>query len=520
MIDMLKRHEIQVLRRAAHTWSEIAALSGVSEKTARRIATEDPVVTVDNEAERARRQVGRPSKAEAYRDVLAQALAEDPSLRSVELLHRARVAGYGGGKSAVYALAQTLRVRTVTPLVRFEGLPSEFSQHDFGEVWVTYQDGTEEKVHFFASRLKYSRWVEVSLVPDERVETLVRAVVDHLAAFGGIPLVAVFDRPKTIALKWGRDGVVTEWNPTFAGVALDLGIGVEVCWPYRPQEKGSVENLVGWVKGSFFKQRRFLDRADLDRQLREWLTEANMVRPSRATGVPPSARIAEDRARLRPLKIAPADLALRIPVSVNPTGVVIHDGHPYSMPPDAIGLPGTLYLYRDRVRIIAGRFSADHARQFQPGAGSILPEHRAQRVAAVSGTRARRYLQRQHLIEVGAAALAYLTELTHRRPRAWIHEVERLHTLLQTHGDAALRAAFERGLAEQAIGAEYIAHYLGTTMPPLPFDDADRPSTLLASSPPRAGRIQAEGARRAGAPRRAWTRPSTAASSRRVGGRS
>ena len=518
---MLKRHEIQVLRRAAHTWSEIATLSGVSEKTARRIAAEDPVTSVDNLAERTRRQVGRPSKAEAYRDVLVQALTEDPALRSVELLHRARLAGYCGGKSAVYALAQMLRVRAVTPLVRFDGLPSEFSQHDFGEVWVTYQDGTEAKVHFFASRLKYSRWVEVSLVPDERVETLVRALVEHLAAFGGIPLVAVFDRPKTIALKWGRDGVVTEWNPTFAGVALDLGIGVEVCWPYRPQEKGSVENLVGWVKGSFFKQRRFLDRADLERQLREWLTDANLTRPSRATGVPPSARIAEDRARLRPLKIAPADLALRIPVSVNPTGVVIHDAHPYSMPPDAIGLPGTLYLYRDRVRIIAGRFQADHARQFRPGDSSILPEHRAQRVAAVSGKRARRYLQRQHLLDLGAAALAYLTELTHRRPRTWIPEVERLHALLQTHGDAALRAAFERGLVEQAIGAEYIAHYLGTPMPALPFDDPDRPSTLTASSLPRAGRVQAaEGARRAGAQRRAWTRPSTAVSTRRVGGRS
>ena len=76
--------------------------------------------------------------------------------------------------------------------------------------------------------------------------------------------------------------------PTFAGVVLDLGLGVEVCWPYRPQEKGSVENLVGWVKGSFFKQRRFLDRADLEQQLRAWLTEANTVRPSRATGVPPA----------------------------------------------------------------------------------------------------------------------------------------------------------------------------------------------------------------------------------------
>lgn len=519
MIDMLKRHEIQVLRRAEHTWSEIAALTGVAARTARRIGTEAGITTVDNEAERARRLVGRPSKAEAYREVLVEALTADPALRSVELLHRARLKGYTGGKSALYALAHTLRTRAVTPLVRFEGVPGEFSQHDFGEVWVTYQDGTEAKVHFFASRLKYSRWVEVALVPDERVETLVRALVDHLAAFEGIPLVTVFDRPKTIALKWGRDGVVTEWNPTFAGVALDLGIGVEVCWPYRPQEKGSVENLVGWVKNSFFKQRRFLDRADLEQQLRDWLAEANTIRPSRATGVPPAVRIVEDRARLRPLKVAPAELALRIPVSVTPTGVVMHDGHPYSMPSDAIGLPGTLYLHRDRVRIIAGRFSADHARQFQPGEASILPEHRAQRVAAVSGKRARRYLQRQHLIDLGAPALAYLTELTHRRPRAWIHEVERLHELLQTHGDAAMRTAFERGLAEQAIGVEYIAHYLGTTMPALPFEEA--PPTISAPSLPRGGRVQsAAGARRGGAQRSLWTRASTAASSRRVGGRS
>jgi len=145
------------------------------------------------------------STAEAYRAVLVQALIEDATLRSVELLHRARQAGYTGGKSALYVLVQALRPRRVMPLVRFEGLPGEFSQHDFGEVWVTYQDGTERKVHFFASRLKYSRWVEVSLVADERVETLVRALVEHLTAFGGIPLVTVFDRPKTIALKWGRE---------------------------------------------------------------------------------------------------------------------------------------------------------------------------------------------------------------------------------------------------------------------------------------------------------------------------
>ena len=40
------------------------------------------------------------------------------------------------------------------------------------------------------------------------------------------------------------------------------GIGVELCWPYRAQEKGAVENLVGFVKGSFFKVRGFQDPED------------------------------------------------------------------------------------------------------------------------------------------------------------------------------------------------------------------------------------------------------------------
>jgi len=171
----------------------------------------------------------------------------------------------------------------------------------------------EEKIHFFTSRLKYSGWVEAMQVPDEQVETLVRTLVDQLASFGGIPLVAVFDLPKAIALRWGRVGVVTERNPTVAGMSLGLGLGVGVCGPYRPQEKGSVESLVGWVNGSFFKQRHFLDREDLERQLREWLVETNAVRPLRATGLPPAIRSDEERARLHPLEVVPADLALRIP---------------------------------------------------------------------------------------------------------------------------------------------------------------------------------------------------------------
>ena len=479
MIHMLKRHEIQVLRRAGHSQTDVARLTGVSLGSVRRVEDEAEVTRIDAGQARAR-QVGRPSKAEPYRSFVMQTLATDPALLAVEIFRRAKLAGYPGGKSALYELVHGIRPQMPRPLVRFEGLPGEFSQHDFGQVDVRYLDGRTQRIHFFASRLKYSRWVEVTRVPDERVETLVRTLVDHFADMGGIPLLAVFDRPKTVALKWGRDGQVTEWNATFAGVALDLGLGIELCWPFSPEQKGAVENLVGWVKGSFFKQRRFLDEADLDAQLAAWRLEVNRDRPCRATGVPPAVRLEEERPRLRPLKIAPADLALRLPVVVGPTGVVLHDTHTYSMPPDAIGIAGTLYLYRTRVRIVAGRHEAEHTRLFEPHAKSMLPEHRAQHVAAVSGKRAKRYLQREHLLALGPVALEYVTELTYRRPRSWLRDVDRLHDLLAAHGDEALRAAFARGLAEQAIGAEYIAHYLASTVTspsPIQGDSTGRPDS-------------------------------------------
>src|SRR3989454_11657259 len=199
--------------------------------------------------------------------------------------------------------------------MRFEGLPGEFSQHDFGQIDVRYDDGSSERVHFFASRLKWSRWVEVTLVPNEVAETLIRTLADHFVAFGGVPLCAVFDRPKTVALAWKKDGEVTEWNPIFAYAALEIGFTAEVCWPHAPRQKGSVENLVGWVKGSFFKQRRFVDDADLRTQLAEWRSEVNMRRPCRATGVIPAVRLEEGRPPLRAPQGAPERPAPRAPIA-------------------------------------------------------------------------------------------------------------------------------------------------------------------------------------------------------------
>ena len=225
-----------------------------------------------------------------------------------------------------------------------------------------------------------------------------------------------------------------------------------------------------WVKGSFFKQRRFHDRADLADQLRQWLQEVNTERASRATGMIPAQQLCQERDRLRPLRIAPQQLALRIPVHVGPTAEVYHAGCGYSMPADAAGLPATLYLYRDTVRIVAGRFESRHQRHVAKGTVSRLPQHRAAHLAAISGARGKRYLKRQQLFESGEAAVGFLAELVHRSPRGWSADVEALHEMLQLLGTEAMERAFRAALQVGAISVAFVAQCLGYDQQPSLFE--------------------------------------------------
>jgi transposase len=454
----MTRHAIQILRKAGRPAPTIAAQAQVSERSVWRISQEPPVTTSDDRILVRAHRVGRPSTVAAVEPRLVEWLREDARLPGIELVRRAREAGYPGGKSALYELIRRLRPVTAGPVVRFEGVPGEFSQHDFGHVDVRYAGGRVERVHFFASRLKWSRVVHVVLVADERVETLVRSLLAGLAAFGGVPLVTVWDNPKTVVLSRKKDLIV--WNPVFGQVALDYRFAPELCWPRSGNQKGAVENLVGWVKGSFFKCRRFHDRADLEAQLAQWLDEVNTRRPSRATGIIPAERLREEQARLRALPIAPAAYALKIPVVVSARARIDYAGGEYSMPPETIGHPATLHLYGDRVEIhTKAGLGVAHPR-LRRGQRSILPAHRTAMLGAVRGVRARLYYQRQSLWELGAAAEAWLTELVHRRPARWALDVEQCFGLLQDHGPERLRAALTRGVQQGAIGAEYVTAHL------------------------------------------------------------
>src|SRR5690606_15882196 len=235
------------LLKAGRSTKEIALQMGVTQRTIQRIAKEPPVDEADDTAARRHRRVGRPPVVEATRLRMRELIAADPDAPALEVLRQLREEGTRLGESTFYRIFRLEKEKLPSELmVRFEGVAGEFAQFDFGQTDVRLLDGRKQRIHFAAYRLKYSRWVWVVLVPDERIESLVRALLLCFEHGGGVPLRVVFDNPKTVVV--GREKGRPLWNQTLAQVAIDYGFTIELCAPRSPEQKGAVENLVGWVK--------------------------------------------------------------------------------------------------------------------------------------------------------------------------------------------------------------------------------------------------------------------------------
>src|SRR5271157_1737365 len=114
MIPQMKRYEIQILLKAGHTKEDAARIAAVSLNTVQRVAGEPVIRTVEDLGERARRRIGgRPRVTEPFRALVENLLQEEPQMLSMEVLRRARLEGYEGGKSALYSLAASMRSHSV-----------------------------------------------------------------------------------------------------------------------------------------------------------------------------------------------------------------------------------------------------------------------------------------------------------------------------------------------------------------------------------------------------------------------
>ncbi len=235
-------------RNAGLDPDRIQRLSGVPPRSQRRLVHEEAMSVMRETEFRENPGPGRPSElAPALRQQIDAQLAAEPAIKGAELLRRLRSEhAYQAGKDPVYRYLQQHRPPPPppAPVVRFEGVAGEFAPHDFGELTVTYTDGTREKLRFYAGRLKYSRALHVCLLDAESAEGLIRGMESFARALGGLPLINVVDNTKAAVIQRQRDpGTGQErihYNEHFAAFLQGVGVFAEPTSPYSGNQKGCV----------------------------------------------------------------------------------------------------------------------------------------------------------------------------------------------------------------------------------------------------------------------------------------
>jgi transposase len=289
---------------------------------------------------------------------------------------------YTGSGTAFYDYVRPIkRARKGVPgnvPVRFEGLPGELLQIDWGEVRqfpFTQPALVGQTRYFFAARLKYSRFMVVRFTSDMREETLLRCLIAAFVAINGVAWVVTSDNMKTITL--GRDQANQPiWHPAFQQCASEFGFLPAVCRPAAPNQKGAVENLVKFVKGNFLVGRTFHDDADLDHECAAWLQFGNQVRPSDATEQPPAQLLSDERPHFGSLAACAQDYGFFESVKVNRESLVTIATNRYSVPADLVGCALIARLFATRIELFHGTDRvAAHPRQEGRGARVIVPEH-------------------------------------------------------------------------------------------------------------------------------------------------
>ena len=264
--------------------------------------------------------------------------------------------------------------QAICPSSLWRALHKEESQIDWGQarVWL----GAQRQVrHIFVPTLGYSRRSVYVPCLTEALGELLDAHEQAFTHFGGHTQEHLYDRPRTVCVPRGADGV--RWNTTFKAFADFWGFEPRLCRAYRAQTKGKVESGVKYFKRNFLAGRRFRDDLDFNEQLQEWTATVADVRVHGTTHERPIDRFARERDGLVPA-VAGRAFRLEAPLTrvVATDYLVTVDTNRYSVPFTLIGQPvevmrrdGFLQM-RHRGQVVATHPVLGGRHQLR-----ILPEH-------------------------------------------------------------------------------------------------------------------------------------------------
>jgi len=398
----------------------------------------------------------RVSKLEAFKPAIQRLLATH-AFSAAQLFTRLAADGYTGRYSILKTYVRSIRPPQTAAFLTLHFAPGQGAQVDWGS-WGSIRVGNaQRRLSFFALVLCHSRQLYVEFTLGQSQEQWLACHEHAFESLGGVPAEIMVDNCKTAVLAH-LPGAVPVFNPTYVDFARHYGFTIKACAPRRPQQKGRIENGVGYIKKNFLAGLELTDFAPLNPAARVWLDTVANVRIHRETQRRPVDLFVEEKPKLRPLPLAAYDVALIRPVRATNRCRVVVETNRYSVPPACAGQLLTLKLSAEKLRLFRGDQSiAEHLRSYEKHQDFEQPDH----VQTLLHERGEARHQKLLLTFLGfsAQAPAYHAQLAERRLNLR-HHVQKIVALAEIYGAAALGRALDDAHTLGAYSCEYIANLL------------------------------------------------------------
>ncbi len=448
MIDYETYCRIVAMNKEHISASRIAGRLGIDERTV--------VYWLEAGRYQPRKGSRRSSKLDSYRPAIMRLLETYP-YSAVQVYQKLKEQGYGGGISIVKEYVAKVRPRAAKAFLTLSFEPGECAQVDWGSYGAVAVGSTSRRLYFFSMVLCCSRMLYVEFTVSQKMEHFLGCHLNAFEFFGGVPKKIMVDNLKSAVIE-RIVGCAPVFNQRYLDFAGHYGFEIRACNVGKGNEKGRVENTVGYVKKNFLAGLDIPNFSVINPACRRWLDEIANVRIHGATHKKPVDLFLLEKPALGRLPVNPYDGAIIYNVRATNQFRVIFETNRYSVPAEYAGARLTLKAYPERLCVYSSvKLIARHPRSYDRHQDFENPDHPKLLLQQ------RRNAREQHLLmrfmTLSPKSEWYYRQLAQRRMNPRRH-IQIIMGLSEIYGLEKTARTLEDACALNAFGCEYIANIL------------------------------------------------------------
>jgi transposase len=429
-------------------YGQIAAALDLDQRTVARWANEKRY--------QSRKSPGRKSKLDPFKNDILRMIEKHP-YSTAQIVQRIREMGFTGGKTIVADYVQRVRPPKTKAYLKLVFAPGECAQVDWGSYGAVRVGSTSRRLSFFVMVLCHSRMMYIEFTVSQTMEHFLGCHQNAFHFFGSVPQKIMVDNLKSAVLKRivGRDPL---FNPKYIDFADHYGFSIAACNVGKGNEKGIVENAVGYAKKNLLNGLDIPDFNIMKPMARQWLDTVANVRTHGETGKRPVDMFAEEKRSLQPLPVEPYDIGVIKQMRASRQFRVTIDTNHYSVPAQLAGVHLTAKMYPDRICLYhENKLVARHVRSYDRRQDFEHPDHPKELLAQRKKAKDQKIFMR--FLALSAKSQEYYRQLEQRRMNPF-HHIRQIVALSEIYSKEQVAMAIEDAFSFSAFSCEYIANLL------------------------------------------------------------